>query len=173
MASLKHTNEDDFYLSIEKTRDLHMENNGTKSMKKRLEDYNTCIKGKIIGIMDFVTFRTGDMGIEARGFYQHNSTINRILIEKHRSKTFFSKIIPKNLNDRGYLEKAPRGGHYGLHSDGFRVPIRTILVSPNNNIMVESKAGGLVEIRGYHESAKSEKGYELSQILDKFPVINF
>jgi hypothetical protein len=164
MASLKHTDEDDFYLSIEKIRDIQL-NNRHKSMKERIQDYNTCIEGKIMGRMDHVTFRTGDMGIEARGFYLHNSTINRILIEKHRSKIFCSNIDPRDLDGIN--------GNRKLTCDGFRVPIKTILISPNDNIMIESKTGGLVEIRGYHDFAKIEKGYNLSQIMDKFPVINF
>lgn len=149
MASLKHTDEDDFYLSIEKIRDLQSENNGTKLMKQRIKDYNTCINGKIIGRIDHVTFRTGDMGIEVRGFYLHNSTINRILIEKHRSKIFYSNIDPRDLEGIN--------GNYQMPCDGFRVPIKTIVISPNDNIMIESKMGGLVEIRGYHTFAKSEK----------------
>jgi hypothetical protein len=140
-------------------------------MDSRLKNFNDYLIGRFIGSVDYATFRSGNEGIELRGFYDIIGS-NPLLVEKYKYNSFSSYRIPHRFTN---------GEHVEVHSSfskidcyGFKIPIGKIIISPKDKIYIESKNGEVVSIEYIdHVEEHHTNGFSLDYIMEKFEVIKF
>jgi hypothetical protein len=141
-------------------------------MDTRLKAFNSFLEGRLIGAIDYATFRTGDSGIEVRGFYDViGSKVS--LVDKYKFNSFTSRRIPHRLC-AGREDMTAHSTWGAVKCYGFKIPVGKIVVSPKNNIFVETKDGEVIELEHIDtDETHLSKGFSLEQVMEKFEVVKF
>jgi hypothetical protein len=141
-------------------------------MDTRIKSFNDYLTTRFIGTIDYATFRTGDSGIEVRGFYDVIGS-KPSLVEKYKFNSFTSHRNPHRLCT-GREDKTAHSSWDAVKCYGFKVPIGKIVVSPKNNIFVETKDGDVIELEYIDtDYTHLSKGFSLEQVMEKFEVVKF